>query len=109
MSAPFSKEIADCCRQLRLSSNLAERSASTPGETNQEYLYHLLRDEVEYRRKQRISKLLKSAGFPAPYDFSQFRADEVEFQSGCSVESLQSGEFYDKDLNIIMFGGTVLT
>lgn len=106
MSAPFMKEIADCCRQLRLSANLAERSASTQGESNQEYLYHLLRDEVEYRRKQRVSKLLKSAGFPAPYDFSQFRADEVEFQSGCSVESLQTGEFYDKDLNVIMYGGT---
>lgn len=106
MSAPFQKEIAKCCRQLRLSANLAERSSTTQGGSNQEYLYQLLRDEIEYRRKQRISKLIRTAGFPRPYDFSQFRAGEVEFQSDCSIESLQGCGFQQKGLNIIMYGGT---
>ena len=106
MSEPYMEEIAKNCKQLRLSSNLADRAMITDGETHQEYLYHLLSDEVEYRRKQRISRLIHTAGFPKPYGFDQFRADEVEFQSDCSVEKLRSLEFHRQGKNIIMYGGT---
>ena len=102
----YQEEIKNCCRQLRLSANLAERAQTTSGETNQEFLYNLLRDEIAYRRKQRISKMINGAGFPKPYQFSQFRDEEVDFQDTCSVQSLQSLEFQQKGLNIIMYGGT---
>ena len=106
MNDIYQEEIKKCCRQLRLSANLAERAQTTSGETNQEFLYHLLRDEIEYRRKQRISKMINAAAFPRPYQFSQFRDEEVDFQDTCSVQSLQSLEFRQKGLNIIMYGGT---
>ena len=106
MSSPYKEEIAKCCKQLRLSSNLAEQAMTAEGSTNQEYLYNVLRNEVEYRKKCRISKLVSTAGFPKPYDFSQFRADEVEFQSNCSVETLKALEFRDQKRNLIMYGGT---
>ena len=106
MSDIYQEEIKNCCRQLRLSANLAERAQTTSGETNQEFLYNLLRDEIAYRRKQRISKMINGAGFPKPYQFSQFRDEEVDFQDTCSVQSLQSLEFQQKGLNIIMYGGT---
>ena len=50
MSDIYQEEIKNCCRQLRLSANLAERAQTTSGETNQEFLYNLLRDEIAYRR-----------------------------------------------------------
>ena len=106
MNDIYQEEIKNCCRQLRLSANLAERAQTTSGETNQEFLYHLLRDEIEYRRKQRIGKMINAAAFPRPYQFSQFRDEEVDFQDTCSVRSLQSLEFRQKGLNIIMYGGT---
>lgn len=34
--------IASCCRQLRLSANLADNALAIEGETHQEYLYNLL-------------------------------------------------------------------
>ena len=102
----YQEEIAKCCKQLRLSSNLAEQAMVADGKTNQEYLWNVLRNEVEYRKRCRISKLVSTAGFPKPYDFSQFRADEVEFQSGCSVDTLKALDFRVQGRNIIMYGGT---
>lgn len=106
MSDTYQEEIKTCCRQLRLSASLAERAQTTAGESNQEFLYNLLRDEVMYRRKQRISKLINAAAFPRPYHFSQFRDGEVDFQGACTIQSLQSLEFREHGLNIIMYGGT---
>ena len=109
MSALYQEEIAGCCRQLRLSSILAEYAMTTECDTNQEYLYQVLSRTIAYRRDCRIGKLIGSAGFPKPYDFSQFRADEVEFQTGCSLESLKSLEFMHQGRNIIMYGGNRLS
>ena len=106
MSSLYKEEIAECCKQLRLSSNLAEQAMTAEGSTNQEYLYHVLHNEVEYRRKCRISKLTSTAGFPTFHDFSQFRADEVEFPSGCSMKNLKSLEFRKQGRNLLMYGGT---
>ena len=107
MTVPlFREEIANCCHQLKLSSNLVDNAMRINGESNQEYLYHLLSNEVEYRRKQRIRKLLNTAGFPKPYSFSQFRPNEVEFPTGCSFEDLQSLTFRDEGNNLLMYGCT---
>ena len=106
MSTMYKEEIALCCKQLRLSSNLVEQAMSVEGATNQEYLYHVLSNEVDYRRKCRISKLLSTAGFPRIHTFPQFKSDEVVFQSDCSVERLEALEFRKKGFNIIMYGGT---
>ena len=106
MSASYQEEIAKCCKQLRLSSNLVEQAMTVEGGTNQEYLYHVLRNEVAYRQKCRVTKLINTAGFPKPYDFSQFDASEVAFQTGCSMDSLKALEFKRTGRNIIMYGGT---
>ena len=106
MSTMYKEEIALCCKQLRLSSNLVEQAMSVEGATNQEYLYHVLSNEVDYRRRCRISKLLSTAGFPRIHTFPQFKSDEVVFQSDCSVERLEALEFRKKGFNIIMYGGT---
>ena len=106
MSRSYKEEIALCCRKLKLSSNLVEQAMAAEGATNQEYLYNVLSNEMEYRRRSRVSKLINTAGFPKPYDFSQFRSDEVQFQEDCPLESLESLEFRNKGFNIIMYGGT---
>lgn len=103
---PYREEIANCCKELRLSTNLVDNAMTTTGENHQDYLYHLLRDEVEYRSRQRIRKLINTAGFPRPYAFSQFKPDEVEFPAGCSFEALKALRFKDEGNNLIMYGST---
>ena len=98
--------LAACCKQLRLSANLAERAMSQDGETNQEYLCNLLTDEITYRRECRITKLENTAGFPRRYAPDEFRIGEVDFPEGVSYKSLLDLDFYDHGKNVIMYGGT---
>ena len=100
------KSIADCCKQLRLSSNLAERAMIEEGDTNQEYLYHLLKNEIINRKQSRIAKLQKTAGFPKYYSPDQFRTDEIDFPEEISFRSLLELDFYNQGKNVIMYGGT---
>ena len=100
------QEIAACCKQLRLSSSLADRAMVQEGGTNQEYLYNLLKNEITYRKQSRIAKLQKSACFPKLYSPEQFRTDEIDFPEGISFESLMDLDFYDQGKNVIMYGGT---
>lgn len=100
------ESIALCCKQLKLSTNLAERAMSQEGGTNQEYLYNLLSNEIVYRKERRIAKLLNTAGFPKIYRREQFRTDEIGFPSGVSLDSLLDLEFYHRGKNIILYGST---
>jgi len=99
-------KIADACKKLRLSSNFAENSKLLDGDTNQDYLYKLLSNELEYREKARITKLANTGGFPVRHSFDQFRPNEVQFPSDITLESIKNLEFYDQKKNIIMYGGT---
>lgn len=106
MSTSYQEGIASCCKQLRLSSVLAEYAITTEGETHQEYLFNVMRKTIEYRKSCRISKLISGGEFPRAYDFSQFRADEVAFQDDCALEDLKSLEFMRQRRNLILYGGT---
>lgn len=98
--------IADCCKALKLSSNLAEQAYNIEGATPQEYLFKLLSNEIEYRTARRRTKYLNAAGFPRRYRQEEFRPDEVEFPDGVSYQSLLSLDFYHTGKNVVMYGGT---
>ena len=80
------KSIAACCKQLRLSSNLAAQAMLQKGDTAQEYLLN--------------------AGFPRRYESKEFRTDEIDFPEGVSFKGLLDLEFYHQGKNIIMYGGS---
>lgn len=100
------KSIADCCKQLRLSSNLASQAMTQKGDTPQEYLLNLLTNELEYRLVKRKSKYLNTAGFPRRYTVEEFRTDEIDFPDDTNLESLLNLDFYHAGKNVIMYGGT---
>lgn len=98
--------IALCCKQLRISGNLAENAMVLTGETHQEYLYRLLRSEIDYRKASKVSKLINTAGFPLQHSFEAFDPREVQFPSGVTLESLKELQFLDKGNNLVMYGST---
>lgn len=106
MADDLHQQIAACCKQLRLSSKLADRALTETGESNQEYLYNLLCSEVEYRRETRITKLLNTAGFPRRYDPEMFQTSEIDFPEGTTMGTLLNLDFYHSGNNVIMYGGT---
>jgi DNA replication protein DnaC len=104
--ADIEKSIAECCKQLRLSSNFAGQAMTQKGDSQQEYLLNLLTSEIEYRLTKRKSTYLNTAGFPRRYAVNEFRTDEVDFPQGVNLESLLKLDFYHAGKNVIMYGGT---
>ena len=104
--ADIEKSIAECCKQLKLSTNFAGQAFEQKGDTPQEYLLNLLTNEIKYRTAKRKSKFLNTAGFPRRYQVEEFRTDEIDFPEGVSFQSLLALDFYHAGKNIIMYGGT---
>lgn len=104
--ADIEKSIAECCKQLRLSTNFAEQTSTQKGDTHQEYLLNLLTNEINYRTEKRKSKYLNTAGFPRRYSIDEFKTDEIDFPDGISFQSLLDLDFYYAGKNVIMYGGT---
>jgi DNA replication protein DnaC len=100
----LTKEIAACCKELRLSRNMSEMSEKILAENNQEYLLKLLKSEIEHREASRKDKLLKSAGFYAMKTFDNFRFDEVTLPSQINIEYLKDCEFIKDKTNLVMYG-----
>lgn len=106
MPENYHEELIAFCKRLKIASAMADRAETTEGETHIEFLYNLLKREIELRDQAHIDNLIREAKFPIKYTFDQFRADEVEFPDECSVESLRSLKFLQDHKNIIMYGGT---
>lgn len=104
--ADIEKSIAECCKQLRLSSNFAGQAMTQKGDSQQEYLLNLLTNEIEYRLIKRKSTYLNTAGFPRRYAVNEFRTDEIDFPEGVNLETLLNLDFYHAGKNVIMYGGT---
>ena len=100
------KEIRECCKNLRLSQNLAAAAQTTEGENHQEYLIRLLKSELDYRERSRMTKNIKGAGFYSIKTFDSFRFDEVTLPADTSPEQLRALEFMVDNKNIIMYGKT---
>ena len=100
------KDIAECCKKLKLSTNFADQAFEQEGATPQEYLLNLLTNELEYRTEKRKSKYLNTAGFPRRYNADEFKTDEIDFPDGISFQSLLGLDFYHAGKNVIMYGGT---
>lgn len=102
----YHDELIAFCKRLKIASAMADRAEITEGETHVEFLYNLLKKEIELRDQAHIESLIKEARFPVEYTFDQFRTDEVEFPEDCTLDTLESLQFLQEHKNIIMYGGT---
>ena len=100
----LTSQIADCCKELRLSRNIAAMSYKVQAESNQEYLLKLLKYEVEHREIARKDKLIKNAGFYTLKAFETFQFDEVTLPATLTADSLKNLEFIDSKTNLVMYG-----
>lgn len=76
------------------------------GESHQEYLYNLLRDEIQYCRATRVAKLINTAGFQLQHSFSSFDPSEIHFPASVTIESLKALDFYHAGNNLVIYGST---
>jgi DNA replication protein DnaC len=84
-------EIAECCRRLRLSKNIAEISDQVEADSYQEYLLKVLKQEVAYRETTRKNRLVKQAGF-------------YNLPTELSIADLKEVNFVRQQKNLIFYG-----
>jgi len=97
-------EIAECCRRLRLSRNIAIACDQVEADSNQEYLLKILKQEVLYRETSRKNRLIKQAGFYAPKTFDGYCFDEIRLPAELTVNDLQEAAFVGQKKNLILYG-----
>ncbi|MFZ3132375.1 MAG: IS21-like element helper ATPase IstB [Desulfosporosinus sp.] len=100
----LTSQIAECCKELRLSRNIADMSCIVQEENNQQYLLKLLKSELEHREITRTDRLIKNAGFYTLKAFESFRFDEVTLPAAITVDSLKKLEFIDRQENLVLYG-----
>ena len=79
-------------------------SEKLQAENHQEYLFKLLKSELEHRESVRKDKLLKKANFYSLKAFEGFRFDEVTLPATVSPEYLKNCEFLNTKTNLVMYG-----
>jgi len=97
-------EIAECCRRLRLSKNIAEISDQIEADTYQDYLLKILRQEVAYRETTRKNRLVKQAGFYSVKTFEGYCFDDIRLPTELSVAELKEAAFVRQQKNLIFYG-----
>jgi len=96
------ERIAQCCRRLRLSNQLAQEiSAESP---HQAYMLELLETEVTRREAGKENKLIKEANFYTPKSLEGFCFDEINLPDKLDVEKLTALKFLEAKSNIVMYG-----
>lgn len=98
------EEILECCKQLRLSTTLAENAMTATGATNQEYLLEVLKAEIVYRNAKRRNLYLKKAGFDNIKTFQGYDFEDIALPSGITVDLLKQAEFLSRQENLILYG-----
>jgi DNA replication protein DnaC len=97
-------EIADCCKELKLSRNIVEMADKIEASSHQDFLLKLLQSELRHREQARKQKLLNNANFYCLKDFDSFKFDEVTLPASITSEYLKNCDFIESKTNIVMYG-----
>lgn len=98
------EKLMQCCRQLRLSANLAENAMTAKGQTNQEYLLEILNAEIDLRNVKRRNLYLKKAGFDNVKTFQNYDFEDIKLPNGITSDLLRQAEFLTRQENLILYG-----
>lgn len=98
------KKILECCKQLRLSTTLAENAMNETGDSNQEYLYEILRLEIQYRNEKRRNLNIRRASFDNLKTFKGYEFDDIEVPATLTIDLLKQADFLNRKENLILYG-----
>lgn len=96
--------ITEYCKELRLGSSIVANYKKIEAANNEEFLARLLKMEIEHREIKRKNRAIKSANFDVLKTFEGYTFDEIQIPSSITVDIIKSGEFIDKNENLILYG-----
>jgi DNA replication protein DnaC len=98
------KQIAMCCKKLRLNKAIADNCFTVSADSNQEYLLKILESEICGREERRKNKLLNTAGFYSVKTFEGYNFDGIRIPMSISVEDIKNCAFVERNENLILYG-----
>jgi DNA replication protein DnaC len=99
------QEIASYSRQLMLSSGVAELCAASATPRQEQFLHHVLSEELIRRERNKKARLLKRAGFPVLKSFIDYEFDGIRLPPGLTKNELLSCRFIAEKKNLVLYGG----
>jgi len=96
--------ISDYCKQLYLSKNVLRLCEDNATPRQEEFLLRVLKEEIQLREKNRITRLLNRANFPTLKSFSDYEFQSVRFPPTLSTEELVKDQFIPKKKNLVLYG-----
>lgn len=104
MKAALDEEVGQTARKLFLTNRVVEicRDEATPKQ--EEFLLHVLQEEIMNRDKNRRQRLVKRAGFPTYKTFSGYNYEHIQLPPGLNQKDLESCRFIKEHKNLILFG-----
>ena len=92
------------CRQLFLSTKVAERCAEEATPKQLEFVLSLVEEELRSRDENRKARLFKRAGFPAYKTFEGYEYHPVRFPPAIDRQGLEQLSFVAEKRNLVLYG-----
>jgi DNA replication protein DnaC len=96
--------VSAACRQLFLSSRMAERCSQEATQRQLEFVLDLLEDEIATRDENRKARLFKRAGFPSYKAFDGYEYNCVRFPPAFDRQGLEQLSFVPGKRNLVLYG-----
>lgn len=96
--------IAQYCKILRLSGNIANNFEKIDSSSTGEFLEKLLRLEIEHRETTRKNRLIKQAGFYTKKTFQDYEFENIQIPAGICIDELKETGFINEKRNLIFYG-----
>lgn len=97
-------ELEKACKQLKISSDVADAAMTIEAGTHQEFLLHLLDSMTSSRNENRKSRYINRARFPYKNDICNYDDKTIEFMDGTTMESFRALDFLTKKQNVVIIG-----
>lgn len=98
------EQIADFCKRLRLSKNIADSYDRIDADSKEEYLLKILLNEVKYRETAKKNRLIKQAQFYYLKTFENYCFEEIRIPANLSIDDIKKAAFVQDKRNLILYG-----
>lgn len=104
MKAALDDDVRAAASKLFLTGRVADicREEATPKQ--EEFVLHVLNEELLSREQNRKARLLKRAGFPTYKTFDGYSYDHIQLPPNFGHEELESIQFVKEHKNLILLG-----
>lgn len=97
-------KVHSCCRQLFLSTRIADRCIQEATPTQMGFVLSLLEEELRLREENRKARLFKRAGFPSYKAFEGYEYNCVRFPPVFDRQGLEELTFVPDKRNLVLYG-----